>query len=67
MKELKKINRYIMCFFLGSRLAYAENIDGSSSISNKDISGSLNIGIKQDANVNINGTVNIKDYFSVAT
>ncbi|HFI1681413.1 TPA: autotransporter outer membrane beta-barrel domain-containing protein, partial [Escherichia coli] len=53
--------------FLGSRLAYAENIDGSSSISNKDISGSLNIGIKQDANVNINGTVNIKDYFSVAT
>ncbi|HFV1043732.1 TPA: autotransporter outer membrane beta-barrel domain-containing protein, partial [Escherichia coli] len=51
----------------GSRLAYAENIDGSSSISNKDISGSLNIGIKQDANVNINGTVNIKDYFSVAT
>ncbi len=67
MKELKKINRYIMCFFLGSRLAYAENINGSSSISNKDISGSLNIGIKQDANVNINGTVNIKDYFSVAT
>lgn len=67
MKERKKINRYIMCFFLGSRLAYAENIDGSSSISNKDISGSLNIGIKQDANVNINGTVNIKDYFSVAT
>ncbi|WP_249823468.1 autotransporter outer membrane beta-barrel domain-containing protein [Escherichia coli] len=67
MKELKKINRYIMCLFLGSRLAYAENIDGSSSISNKDISGSLNIGIKQDANVNINGTVNIKDYFSVAT
>lgn len=67
MKELTKINRYIMCFFLGSRLAYAENIDGSSSISNKDISGSLNIGIKQDANVNINGTVNIKDYFSVAT
>ncbi|ENQ9030600.1 autotransporter outer membrane beta-barrel domain-containing protein [Escherichia coli O26:H18] len=67
MKELKKINRYIMCFFLGSRLAYAENIDGSSSISNKNISGSLNIGIKQDANVNINGTVNIKDYFSVAT
>ncbi|MFB3748397.1 autotransporter outer membrane beta-barrel domain-containing protein [Escherichia coli] len=56
-----------MCFFLGSRLAYAEDIDGSSSISNKDISGSLNIGIKQDANVNINGTVNIKDYFSVAT
>ncbi|MBZ8327786.1 autotransporter outer membrane beta-barrel domain-containing protein [Escherichia coli] len=56
-----------MCLFLGSRLAYAENIDGSSSISNKDISGSLNIGIKQDANVNINGTVNIKDYFSVAT
>ncbi|HBI7652197.1 TPA: autotransporter outer membrane beta-barrel domain-containing protein [Escherichia coli] len=56
-----------MCFFLGSRLAYAENIDGSSIISNKDISGSLNIGIKQDANVNINGTVNIKDYFSVAT
>ncbi|MCT6214260.1 autotransporter outer membrane beta-barrel domain-containing protein [Escherichia coli] len=67
MKELKKINRYIMCLFLGSRLAYAENIDGSSSISNKDISGSLNIGIKQDANVNINGIVNIKDYFSVAT
>ncbi|ENG4010391.1 autotransporter outer membrane beta-barrel domain-containing protein [Escherichia coli] len=56
-----------MCLFLGSRLAYAENIDGSSSISNKDISGSLNIGIKQDANVNINGIVNIKDYFSVAT
>ncbi|WP_249826979.1 autotransporter outer membrane beta-barrel domain-containing protein [Escherichia coli] len=67
MKGLKKINRYIMCFFLGSRLAYAENIDGSNIISNKDISGSLNIGIKQDANVNINGTVNIKDYFSVAT
>ncbi|MEF7431425.1 hypothetical protein ABEM29_21545 [Escherichia coli] len=52
---------------MGSRLAYAENIDDSSIISNDDISGSLNIGIKQDANVNINGTVNIKDYFSVAT
>ncbi|EIQ2093920.1 autotransporter outer membrane beta-barrel domain-containing protein [Escherichia coli] len=67
MKELKKINRYIMCFFLGSRLAYAENIDGSSTISNRDISGSLNIGINKDANIDINGTVNIKDYFSVAT
>ncbi|HFL4822283.1 TPA: autotransporter outer membrane beta-barrel domain-containing protein [Escherichia coli] len=67
MKELKKINRYIMCFFLGSRLAYAENIDGSSTISNRDISGSLNIGINNDANIDINGTVNIKDYFSVAT
>ncbi|EOD1457796.1 autotransporter outer membrane beta-barrel domain-containing protein [Escherichia coli] len=67
MKEFKKINRYIMCFFLGSRLAYAENIDGSSTISNRDISGSLNIGINKDANIDINGTVNIKDYFSVAT
>ncbi|EEU9398637.1 autotransporter outer membrane beta-barrel domain-containing protein [Escherichia coli] len=67
MKELKKINRYIMCFFLGSRLAYAENINGSSTISNRDISGSLNIGIDKDANIDINGTVNIKDYFSVAT
>ncbi|EOK6092416.1 autotransporter outer membrane beta-barrel domain-containing protein [Escherichia coli] len=67
MKELKKINRYIMCFFLGSRLAYAKNIDGSSTISNRDISGSLNIGINKDANIDINGTVNIKDYFSVAT
>ncbi|OIZ76081.1 autotransporter outer membrane beta-barrel domain-containing protein [Escherichia coli] len=67
MKELKKINRYIMCFFLGSRLAYAENINGSSTISNRDISGSLNIGINKDANIDINGTVNIKDYFSVAT
>ncbi|EPB0468012.1 autotransporter outer membrane beta-barrel domain-containing protein [Escherichia coli] len=67
MKELKKTNRYIMCFFLGSRLAYAENIDGSSTISNRDISGSLNIGINKDANIDINGTVNIKDYFSVAT
>ncbi|WP_097499975.1 autotransporter outer membrane beta-barrel domain-containing protein [Escherichia coli] len=67
MKELKNINRYIMCFFLGSRLAYAENIDGSSTISNRDISGSLNIGINKDANIDINGTVNIKDYFSVAT
>ncbi|EPR6946160.1 autotransporter outer membrane beta-barrel domain-containing protein [Escherichia coli] len=67
MKELKKINRHIMCFFLGSRLAYAENIDGSSTISNRDISGSLNIGINKDANIDINGTVNIKDYFSVAT
>ncbi|HDQ6992003.1 TPA: autotransporter outer membrane beta-barrel domain-containing protein [Escherichia coli] len=67
MKELKKINRYITCFFLGSRLAYAENIDGSSTISNRDISGSLNIGINKDANIDINGTVNIKDYFSVAT
>ncbi|HAY0134521.1 TPA: autotransporter outer membrane beta-barrel domain-containing protein [Escherichia coli] len=67
MKELKKINRYVMCFFLGSRLAYAENIDGSSTISNRDISGSLNIGINKDANIDINGTVNIKDYFSVAT
>ncbi|HAI0075819.1 TPA: autotransporter outer membrane beta-barrel domain-containing protein [Escherichia coli] len=56
-----------MCFFLGSRLAYAENIDGSSTISNRDISGSLNIGINKDANIDINGTVNIKDYFSVAT
>ncbi|WP_244498095.1 autotransporter outer membrane beta-barrel domain-containing protein [Escherichia coli] len=67
MKELKKINRYIMYFFLGSRLAYAKNIDGSSTISNRDISGSLNIGINKDANIDINGTVNIKDYFSVAT
>ncbi len=67
MKELKKINRYIMYFFLGSRLAYAENINGSSTISNRDISGSLNIGINKDANIDINGTVNIKDYFSVAT
>ncbi|WP_244570402.1 autotransporter outer membrane beta-barrel domain-containing protein [Escherichia coli] len=67
MKELKKINRYIMCFFLGSRLAYAENINGSSTISNRDISGSLNIGVNKDANIDINGTVNIKDYFSVAT
>ncbi|MBC0064823.1 autotransporter outer membrane beta-barrel domain-containing protein [Escherichia coli] len=56
-----------MCFFLGSRLAYAENINGSSTISNRDISGSLNIGINKDANIDINGTVNIKDYFSVAT
>ncbi|WP_307721953.1 autotransporter outer membrane beta-barrel domain-containing protein, partial [Escherichia coli] len=30
-------------------------------------SGSLNIGINKDANIDINGTVNIKDYFSVAT
>ncbi|EHP3257058.1 autotransporter outer membrane beta-barrel domain-containing protein [Escherichia coli] len=56
-----------MYFFLGSRLAYAKNIDGSSTISNRDISGSLNIGINKDANIDINGTVNIKDYFSVAT
>ncbi|HHH5878266.1 TPA: autotransporter outer membrane beta-barrel domain-containing protein [Escherichia coli] len=67
MKELKKINRYIMCFFLGSRLAYAENIDSNTVISDEKISGSLNIGIKNNANVDINGTVNIKDYFSVAT
>ncbi|EJT7002583.1 autotransporter outer membrane beta-barrel domain-containing protein [Escherichia coli] len=67
MKELKKINRYIMCFFLGSRLAYAENIDSNTAISDRNISGSLNIGIKNNANVDINGTVNIKDYFSVAT
>ncbi|HFI6186791.1 TPA: autotransporter outer membrane beta-barrel domain-containing protein, partial [Escherichia coli] len=67
MKELKKINRYIICFFLGSRLAYAKNIDGNTTISNENISGSLNIGIKNNANVDINGTVNIKDYFSVAT
>ncbi|HFL4774099.1 TPA: autotransporter outer membrane beta-barrel domain-containing protein [Escherichia coli] len=67
MKELKKINRYIMCFFLGSRLAYAENIDSNTVISDGNISGSLNIGIKNNANVDINGTVNIKDYFSVAT
>ncbi|KRV63091.1 autotransporter outer membrane beta-barrel domain-containing protein [Escherichia coli] len=56
-----------MYFFLGSRLVYAKNIDGSSTISNRDISGSLNIGINKDANIDINGTVNIKDYFSVAT
>ena len=67
MKELKKINRYIMCFFLGSRLAYAENIDGNTTISDRNISGSLNIGINKNANVDINGAVNIKDYFSVAT
>ncbi|HDD9589134.1 TPA: autotransporter outer membrane beta-barrel domain-containing protein [Escherichia coli] len=67
MKELKKINRYIMCFFLGSRLAYAKNIDSNTAISDRNISGSLNIGIKNNANVDINGTVNIKDYFSVAT
>ncbi|HHH7292302.1 TPA: autotransporter outer membrane beta-barrel domain-containing protein [Escherichia coli] len=67
MKELKKINRYITCFFLGSRLAYAENIDSNTAISDRNISGSLNIGIKNNANVDINGTVNIKDYFSVAT
>ncbi|ELB3471963.1 autotransporter outer membrane beta-barrel domain-containing protein [Escherichia coli] len=56
-----------MCFFLGSRLAYAENIDSNTVISDGNISGSLNIGIKNNANVDINGTVNIKDYFSVAT
>ncbi|EHY3695098.1 autotransporter outer membrane beta-barrel domain-containing protein [Escherichia coli] len=56
-----------MCFFLGARLAYAESIDGSSTINNRDISGSLNIGVWKDASVNINGTVNIKQYFSVAT
>ncbi|HAH3593691.1 TPA: autotransporter outer membrane beta-barrel domain-containing protein [Escherichia coli] len=56
-----------MCFFLGSRLAYAENIDSNTVISDEKISGSLNIGIKNNANVDINGTVNIKDYFSVAT
>ncbi|EOT6899957.1 autotransporter outer membrane beta-barrel domain-containing protein [Escherichia coli] len=67
MKELKKINRYIMCFFWGSRLAYAGNIDSNTVISDGNISGSLNIGIKNNANVDINGTVNIKDYFSVAT
>lgn len=67
MKELKEINRYIMCFFLGSRLAYAENIDSNTTISDRNISGSLNIGINKNANVDINGTVNIKDYFSVAT
>ncbi|HFI6623384.1 TPA: autotransporter outer membrane beta-barrel domain-containing protein, partial [Escherichia coli] len=67
MKELKKFNRYVMCFFLGARLAYAESIDGSSTINNRDISGSLNIGVWKDASVNINGTVNIKQYFSVAT
>ncbi|WP_262260264.1 autotransporter outer membrane beta-barrel domain-containing protein [Escherichia coli] len=67
MKELKKINRYIMCFFWGSRLAYAENIDSNTTISDRNISGSLNIGINKNANVDINGTVNIKDYFSVAT
>ncbi|MEK8985150.1 autotransporter outer membrane beta-barrel domain-containing protein [Escherichia coli] len=67
MKELKKINRYIICFFLGSRLAYAKNIDSNTTISNENISDSLNIGIKNNANVDINGTVNIKDYFSVAT
>ncbi len=67
MKELKKFNRYVMCFFLGARLAYAESINGSSTINNRDISGSLNIGVWKDASVNINGTVNIKQYFSVAT
>ncbi|HAG9197191.1 TPA: autotransporter outer membrane beta-barrel domain-containing protein [Escherichia coli] len=56
-----------MCFFLGSRPAYAENIDSNTVISDGNISGSLNIGIKNNANVDINGTVNIKDYFSVAT
>ncbi|HAY0462136.1 TPA: autotransporter outer membrane beta-barrel domain-containing protein [Escherichia coli] len=56
-----------MCFFLGSRLAYAENIDSNTVISDGNISGSLNIGIKNNANVDINVTVNIKDYFSVAT
>ncbi|KHH73678.1 hypothetical protein PU51_21480 [Escherichia coli] len=56
-----------MCFFLGSRLAYAKNIDSNTVISDGNISGSLNIGIKNNANVDINGTVNIKDYFSVAT
>ncbi|ENI2254893.1 autotransporter outer membrane beta-barrel domain-containing protein, partial [Escherichia coli] len=56
-----------MCFFLGSRLAYAENIDGNTTISDRNISDSLNIGINKNANVDINGTVNIKDYFSVAT
>ncbi|MGJ7829042.1 autotransporter outer membrane beta-barrel domain-containing protein [Escherichia coli] len=56
-----------MCFFLGSRLAYAENIDSNTVISDGNISGSLNIGIKNNANVDINGTVNIKYYFSVAT
>ncbi|ELQ6637470.1 autotransporter outer membrane beta-barrel domain-containing protein, partial [Escherichia coli] len=38
-----------------------------TTISDRNISGSLNIGINKNANVDINGTVNIKDYFSVAT
>lgn len=44
----------------------AQNIDGSSTIKN-DIVGSLNIGVKKDTNVDINGKVNIGSYFSVAT
>lgn len=54
-----------MCFFLGFCLVYVENIDGSSIISNRDILGLLNIGINKDVNIDINGIVNIKDYFLV--
>lgn len=67
-KKTGKINGYIVCVFLGSRLACADNnIDGNSTISGQNIPSSLNIGIRKNADVNINGIVNIRNYFSVAT
>ncbi|MCJ2698805.1 autotransporter outer membrane beta-barrel domain-containing protein [Escherichia coli] len=67
-KKTGKINGYIVCVFLGSRLACAgNNIDGNSTISGQNIPSSLNIGIRKNADVNINDIVNIMNYFSVAT
>ncbi len=57
-----------MCaFFLGSRLACADNIDNNSTISTRNVLGPLNIGITKNVDVEINGAVNVQDYFSVAT
>ncbi|EFH1083556.1 autotransporter outer membrane beta-barrel domain-containing protein [Escherichia coli] len=54
---------------LGSRFTYAAGVNvysGEKDISG-NISGSLNIGISNDASVSFSADSNIQDYFSIAT
>ncbi|HBJ0978230.1 TPA: autotransporter outer membrane beta-barrel domain-containing protein [Escherichia coli] len=54
---------------LGSRFTYAAGVNvysGEKDISS-NISGSLNIGISNDASVSFSADSNIQDYFSIAT
>ncbi|MBB8780701.1 autotransporter outer membrane beta-barrel domain-containing protein, partial [Escherichia coli] len=54
---------------LGSRFTYAAgiNVDSRERVISGDISGSLNIGISNDASVSFSSNSNIQDYFSIAT
>ncbi len=61
--DMEKKIRYIVCFFLGARLACVDNIDNNSTISNRNVSGSLNIGITKNVDVEINDAMNVQNYF----